>query len=274
MFAYRLFHLLLALLCVLYTPLHAYDLDQDPRPRAQLGPLGVTLDYSFARLWPRLEPGTSLGGRVQRSWVFTSHLTFSEPVSSISDGQLWKIAADAYKEIDRDRQYYKVGKPAVGQAMAVIAFGNEIILASSHRGAHVIYDLPVTPVRQALDLCQIVWRDSDQSTDENQNRLHRTTGHCGEIIASHLYFLEHPDVHLKEQGGRVATVVLGIATDPCGNDGPKDTWGCNLFIQSMGLTAVDRNTPKESYDMSTLAGGNPDISQIPLCSNGEVRTKR
>ncbi|KAL2785112.1 hypothetical protein BJX66DRAFT_68283 [Aspergillus keveii] len=59
-----------------------------------------------------------------------------------------------------------------------------------------------------------VWEDS---TEANQNDLHKNKGHCGEVTASHLYFLDNPHVHLKEQNARVATIVRSQATDPCGN---------------------------------------------------------
>jgi hypothetical protein len=46
-----------------------------------------------------------------------------------------------------------------------------------------------------------------------------------------------------------------------------------LFVEQMKMRVVDiddKNTPNEPYDLSTLAGGNPVIGQISICSTPTV----
>lgn len=65
--------------------------------------------------------------------MFSSHLTFNEEVKTITDGQLTKIAGDAFREMEVDFKRYGVARgiklrPGV---MTILAFGKEIILEKS-----------------------------------------------------------------------------------------------------------------------------------------------
>ncbi|KAJ5464110.1 hypothetical protein N7475_007245 [Penicillium sp. IBT 31633x] len=272
-----------AILCAFCTVLNAYNLNTQ-RLESELSPLGVTLDFGFARNWPKAEDFDA-NPQPPRSWVWSSHLKFEKEVSEITDGQLWQIALDAYNEIPKDMTYYGIRKGAMPNAMAALAWGNEIILASSHKGEHFLYSLSDTPVSKALELCQIIWRDSSASTEENQDARHKNQGHCGELMAAHLYSLQNDDA-LSTKNARIATIVFKKPTPPCGNrkgvsgtDCPfvqkitsleltylqKDTWGCNLAVRAMGLTEVSIDVALEAYDLKTLAGGNVR-NQIHLCS--------
>lgn len=125
------------------------------RPLKPLGPLGVRLDYSFATAWP--PDRTVLTGR---NYLWSSHLTFAKSVDSITDGQLWQLARDAFNEMPPDRIQYGIGKKWQAGVMTVLAFGNEIIFASSTKGSSsYTYEYHNTPVLQDLQLCQVIWRD-------------------------------------------------------------------------------------------------------------------
>ncbi|KAI0403814.1 hypothetical protein F4802DRAFT_279354 [Xylaria palmicola] len=91
----------------------------------------------------------------------------------------------------------------------VLAWGNEIILASSQKGKNYFsYEYKQTPVLGSLELCQIIWRDDGPgggTTDEK----HRTEGKCGEPMAAHLYYSLDATTPLSKQQARVATVVEG-----------------------------------------------------------------
>jgi hypothetical protein len=52
----RLPHLVLVILCAFSTAIDAYNLNTK-RPAKDLGPLGVTIDYGFAKSWPESVEG-------------------------------------------------------------------------------------------------------------------------------------------------------------------------------------------------------------------------
>lgn len=197
----------------------AYKLTEKLQPQ---GPLGVTLDYSLALAWPTAAPGTA--SNIRRTWMFSTHLSFREPVSTITDAQLWQIARDAAREMETDMGQYEIGfnprnRPT---AMTVLAFDHELILASSLKGDSFTYEFGESPVLEALQRCQAAWRDDEPARDD---RPHRTHGRCGEIMAAHLYYMSHGKTsRLSERNARVGTVLAANqkkganlkATDPCG----------------------------------------------------------
>lgn len=69
-----------------------YDISSPLDPK---GKLGVTLDLSLALNFPQ---HTASDDDALRNWVYSSHLIFNGSVSDITDGQLWQIATDAFKE--------------------------------------------------------------------------------------------------------------------------------------------------------------------------------
>ncbi|KAF4186336.1 hypothetical protein CNMCM7927_005570 [Aspergillus lentulus] len=244
-------------------------------PKDPLGPLKVALDYGLAINWPREQNANVKNAK--RNWQFSSHIVFANPVGnsdeanpSISDGQLWQIARDAVDEMTVDRKQYGIMRDqAEPTAMAVLAWGNEIILASSMKGAgHFSYDFlnGDTPVGRSLQQCQVVWRDT--SPPERVNQIHDNRGSCAEPMAAHLYY-KNNDVPLKDRKARVGTWVKlqrkgWTQIDPCGT-GREDVWGCNLFTKDQGLRVLDTNTPPEPYTLANLAGGQVRIEQIQLC---------
>ncbi|GFF28689.1 hypothetical protein IFM46972_02416 [Aspergillus udagawae] len=243
-------------------------------PKDPLGPLKVTLDYGLAINWPR-EQDASLKN-VKRNWQYSSHIVFASPVGNsdeknppISDGQLWQIARDAADEMTADRkQYGIIREQAEPTAMGILAWGNEIILASSMKGAgHFSYDFlnGQTPVGESLQKCQMVWRDISPPGKESD--IHKNKGSCAEPMAAHLYY-KNNDVPLKDRKARIGTWVKAqgkwAQIDPCGT-GAEDTWGCNLFTRDQGLRVLDTNTPVEPYTLANLAGGPVRIDQIQLC---------
>lgn len=80
----------------------AYDIEEAKLPQ---GPLGITLDRSLALSWPKERPASQ---QVARNWMWSSLLIFVEPVSHITDGQLWKMVTDAYEEMTQDRIQYGI----------------------------------------------------------------------------------------------------------------------------------------------------------------------
>jgi hypothetical protein len=203
----------------------AHDVSE---PLDPLGPLKVTLDYGLATTWP--QPQDVRLGNVKRNWQFSSHIVFANPVGNsdetnptVSDGQLWQIARDAVDEMARDRVQYGIGDGAQPTAMGILAWGNEIILASSMKGAGSFsYDFlsGETPVGRSLQQCQIVWRDISLP-DKDKTKRHKNKGNCAEPMAAHLYYKNNEE-NLQDRRARVATWVrqgpVWVKTDPCGSD--------------------------------------------------------
>ncbi|RYO91661.1 hypothetical protein DL766_009223 [Monosporascus sp. MC13-8B] len=275
--------LLLGIACIFGK---GYDITKPLRPK---GPLGVTLDYSLATSWP--EPRDPKDSSVARNWVWTSHLQFKNPVSEITDRQIWQIARDAWDKVQVDMKQYDIGRRHGPRAMSVLAWGNEIILASSQRGmSSFSYGYKGTPVLETLELCQITWREDGPGGGET-DKEHKNEGKCGELMAAHLYYSQDARITLARQNARIGTALRQpnglVNTDPCGepekvskNRRPpskvefnkrdltyrKDIWGCNLFVKREGLIVLDKNLTPEPYDLSTLAGGVVVSNQIQLCA--------
>ncbi|KAK3935294.1 hypothetical protein QBC46DRAFT_422905 [Diplogelasinospora grovesii] len=251
----RLFLIVLGIWCAL--ALGALDLSKNKEPQ---GPLGVRLDFKLATTWPadRTE-GTG------RAYLWSSYLTFRAAVSSITDGQLFQIAFDAHSEVRPDLEQYKIDPKHKPRAMGIMAFGNEIILASSQKGESFTYQLPDTPVYRTLQLCQ---------DKEKTDKPHMTKGSCGEVMCAHLYYLSHPGTEIESQAPRFAAVTEKegepCLMKPCGG---KDAWGCNLFTKAAGM-GTRLSAPKpEPYDLTTIAGGLSSIDQILINGGGGGATE-
>lgn len=197
---------------LIYT-LNAYDLSQIREP---LNPLKVALDYSLATIeQPK-------GKMAKANFAWSSHLTFRQPVSDITDGQLWQLAFDAFAEMYEDATQYGIGTKRVPTAMSVLVWGNEIIIASSIKGPAFNYMLKDTPVLESLELCQIVWRDT-----VGPDIRHKNNGSCGELTAAQIYYSVYSKP-LSSQSASVGTVgyvthSTGTRIDtkpPCGD--PKE----------------------------------------------------
>ncbi|KAL4891312.1 hypothetical protein BDV59DRAFT_194489 [Aspergillus ambiguus] len=248
--------------------LGVYDVSE---PKTPLGPLKLTLDYGLATTWPAVQD-VSLN-KVVRNWQFSSHIVFADPIGgsdednpTVSDGQLWQIARDAVDEMVNDRVQYGIRVEAQPTAMGILAWGNEIILASSMKGAGSFsYNFldGETPVGRSLQQCQIVWADAGG----NPTQPHKNKGNCAEALAAHLYYKNNEDA-LNTQKARVGTWVKTKTgwekIDPCGT-GLEDFWGCNLFTANQGLRVLSTSTPLEPYTLATLAGGPTRQEQIQLC---------
>jgi hypothetical protein len=210
MIASRLYQLIVLILCAFSTIIYAYDLKQRKEPK---GALGVSLDYRFANSWP-----TEIQAKdkiTRRNIVFSSHLKFDQPVSQLSVAQLWQIAIDAFNEMEPDMVQYDIPRNNKNKplAMTVLAFDNELILASSQKGANsYAYEFLDTPVLKTLQECQI------------GDKKHMHGGGCGEILAAQLYFTKYTDRHLSERNAKIGTVVWNRnmnelqRTNPCGTD--------------------------------------------------------
>lgn len=127
-------------------PTTTYDISEAKKP---LGNLMVTLDYSAATTWPKSIEG-NMANNIPRTWQYSSHIVFADTVykedeegnqvAGITDGQLWQISRDAVNEMVADREKnYKIGEPAEPTAMGILAWGNEILLTSSMKGAPAFF---------------------------------------------------------------------------------------------------------------------------------------
>ncbi|KAI2786369.1 hypothetical protein POX_g08753 [Penicillium oxalicum] len=250
------------------------------------GPLGVRLDYQVAISWPK---DITLKPAVRRMIMFSSHLKFKKSVKDLSDGQLWQIAHDAHAEMVADSKQYGILPKDVPTAMVVLAFENEIFLASSSKNAGIFaYEYPETKVLKTLQLCQLEFEKEGFGSKTHKNR-----GNCGEVMVAQLYYSQGDDMPLlATKSARIAAVLLNkgdtspTQTDPCGSDrdvsepphsctahftkaeskNKQDVWGCNKFVVAEGMTPLDVGDTALPYDLEELLG-KPEISQIQLCGS-------
>lgn len=213
----RAVSIVLGICCMLSQVLAAgYDISKPLKP---LGPLGVTLDYSLATAWP-LDQEPSTGQKRSRNWMWSSHLTFGQPVESITDAQLWQIVIDAYNEMTPDLAQYQLGKKNKPNVMTILAFGSEIILASSQKGlTSFSYNYKETEVLSSLQLCQIVW--GQDGPFKNTDVQHKNRGSCGETMAAQLYY-SVTDTPLHLHNPRIGSVSFFQGEPrplaPCGDE--------------------------------------------------------
>jgi hypothetical protein len=192
------FSLGLLLWCALSIGSHAYELSERLEPQ---GDLKVRLDYHLATSWPT--PIDQKGQKIQRTFLWSSHLKFMEPVSKITDAQLWQMVRDGFAEMSAEMERYQVrnSKDTPG-GMSILAFGNEVILSSTVKGLNSFaYDYEPSSVKAPLQLCQAVWRDG-----EDNDQKHKNGGSCGEVMVSQLYYTIH-DSPLADQNARVGAVL-------------------------------------------------------------------
>ena len=184
-----LFWAFLVALLSLCQLLNAADLRREHRPQ---GDLKVRLDYDLAKKSKK---------RLERAhrWVFSSHLKFNGNVADITDGQLRKIAEDAYQEMVENFMLYSPemdeeieGKPVMIPAViTILAFGNEIILSSSQKGkSGFINDVTDSPVKDKLQLCMSTWADFGGNPKKPD---HKNGRGCGEIMTLHQYYQIHTE---------------------------------------------------------------------------------
>lgn len=199
----------------------AFDLSTQLEPE---GRLKLRLDFPWARQ-------SSSPDAKDHTWVVSSHLTFKNPVSEISDGQLIRLALDAYDEIRPEITRYVTGnsrRSAVPRAMNALAFGNEVILVSSFKGGQdFVSHFPDSEVSKLLEQCTATFQRTQREVDEldehqgGAGNSHRTGGHCGEITGFHLYSRRYPNepLRLRSDNPRSTTVNPRGGTvqpaDPC-----------------------------------------------------------
>lgn len=189
-------------------------------PKSPPNELGITLDYSLAATWPK---GTT--SAAPRNFLWSSHLTFNGPVSQISVAQLWGLAFDAYNYIGDDLDQYGLNPDdEYPRALTVLAWGNEIILASGQKGENsfTYKQRPKTQVTLSLERCHATYLLHHPNTKAIG---HRRKGKCGEQMAAHLYYRAPStgETSLRDQNARIGTVVYGNdgivrATPPCGRN--------------------------------------------------------
>ncbi|KAL7819167.1 hypothetical protein V8C44DRAFT_130287 [Trichoderma aethiopicum] len=182
--------------CLFICVLNAVDLSEKLPPK---GPLGVRLDYELATVGTGDEPPNyAVGSKVL---VFSTHLTFNEPVSSITNGQLAQMLGDAWFEMGADGKQYGFGDTRLPSIMTFFAFGNEVILSSSQKGPSFTYDYSNSPVKESLALCMAVWKEQT-----GEEKRHDRGGACGEIMCAHQYYQLH-NTPLRDAKVRALTAI-------------------------------------------------------------------
>lgn len=224
--------------------------------RPPLGPLGVTLDFVFATNWP-----TEAKASGSRNWSWSSHLVFTQPVHDIfTDRELWIIGWHAYQEMRADVVQYGINPkhPKYNpRAMTLLAFGNEIILASSQKGLQSFsYSTPDTPVLIDLNRCAMAWRDEGNPEQPE----HRRGAKCGEEMVCHLYALNNRDQELRTRNPSISTWAAAGSIDnpaptpPCGNPVRADVSFCPICPMShQFITCTCRPIPS-SQDVMKASG--------------------
>ncbi|KAJ3549756.1 hypothetical protein NM208_g347 [Fusarium decemcellulare] len=220
-------------------------------------PLGVKVDYAFA--------AQDLGGGNLGShyWMASSFLTFAEG-TTLSDGQILKLAIDAWGEIDPAFDAYNalVVTPTV---MTAMAFDNKVILVTSQRGFRS-YSYKAAEATEevsiALEKCYKRARSTQPEGTPEKELKHINEAMCGEVMAAHLYYKRNK-TPLNEKEARAVTV---WTTDevtkwkkPCPQDDDGKRWGCTQFGETAGINFIAEATTEEDYPEIV------EIDQIRMC---------
>ncbi|RSL78309.1 hypothetical protein CEP51_008324 [Fusarium floridanum] len=281
--------LLLLLIVAFAHLLEGYDLTKRLEPK---GKLQVRLDISLAR--EELKGAKPPEGRLR--WQWSSYLTFWDDVRDVSDGQLKKMAIDAYKEMEADALQYKLqpesrenkrAKRTPG-VMTILAWPHGILLASSQKGASGFItnenkNLVNSEVLRVLNLCESIFQEST-ITPQRPDGIrtdHINQRKCGEVYAYLLYEMIDKDNKLNDWDppARITSVSREILEDGTWGDGyiivppcpgtNKHTlatnWGCNLVNKLFEVTYLNNEVEEEDYDLKELAGGLAGIGQQQLC---------
>ncbi|KAK6840160.1 hypothetical protein PG987_006026 [Apiospora arundinis] len=261
----------------------AYDLSER---RLLNGELGVELHYDFARFRPEGREDDNSASYKSRNWVYSSHLTFKDDVSSITDGQLRSIAHNAFDEMKQVMVKYGLtvkddpttAAPAqTPQVMAILAFGKEIILSSAQRGRDTFaVRWAHSPVRKAIERCQASFRQAQPGLSDR----HKNGASCGEVMVTEFYYHIYPDTDptnlpLFARDARILAVEPSddkkgyIDKLPCpGNkkDGTPvaEFWGCREFVAEFRLRVVPEGKAEDYESIDNLAGGLVSKDQVPL----------
>ncbi|KAF3389738.1 hypothetical protein DPV78_011380 [Talaromyces pinophilus] len=265
---YEIFAILVS--CYLSFIQHALGLTGIQQP---LNELGLTLDYSLAH-WT---PDDNRNPRSPHSYCFTSHITFNGPVSQITVGQMWKIAFTAYDYIEADMSQYQINPNFKPGALTILAWGNEIILASSQKGSNSFtYQSGPNKVLQILQMCQATYLADFPAGSATG---HRTQGKCGEEMAAYIYYslptTKASKIDLDVQNAVIGTVGYDVRQgkvvkkDPCG-PGSISQWGCSYLVNNQRLELLDRNIDPQDFVLGQLAGGVARTDQVQFC--GDLRT--
>lgn len=227
--AVRLWVILLSLLFAQH--LDAANLSKRHDPK---GDLKVGLDWELVKDRRHID-GDPQNEKKHR-WVFTSYLTFTESTTSITDGQLVQMGLDAYDEMVADINQYapekdhlKGGLKSLPNAMTIMAFDTQIILASSIKGHQgFLSTFPGdNPLKTAMETCQL--RFDEKHSDTKKKDGHRTQASCGEISTFWRYYqLDSPNNPVKriaslQPRARVTTIGLQgesgpMVVEPCGKN--------------------------------------------------------
>ncbi|KAM3504305.1 hypothetical protein MY10362_003648 [Beauveria mimosiformis] len=164
----------------------------------------------------------------QGSIVYASHLQSDEKLD-ISDGQLYRIAKDAFLEMRSSANKNGLIEK-IPNVMTTLFINNELIFASSAKGPKDPYDKE-DQVAGDLSVC----------SNANEGKRHKNGGRCGEVMAFHEWYQTHvrSSPLNKDSGAKIVAISLQknaagkkepLILAPCGND---KEWGCNVFINGV-----------------------------------------
>ncbi|KAK8917753.1 hypothetical protein H634G_10696 [Metarhizium anisopliae BRIP 53293] len=190
----------------------------------------------------------------QGSIVYTSHLQFDEK-PEISDSQLYDIARDAFIEMQKSAEANGLTKK-IPNVMTTLLVGNELIFGSSAKGPNSPYDRD-SQVQGDLKVCE----------DENEGKLHKNGGRCGEVIAFHTWYESHVRSGKLQPGEGTKIVAISSQKNADGKDEPSilapcgnnEQWGCREFVNGIyvldsGKVDADKaaNPERAPFDYKTL----------------------
>ncbi|KAH7114167.1 hypothetical protein B0J13DRAFT_533679 [Dactylonectria estremocensis] len=264
--------LVLAVLCLFSNLLNAYDLSTYHEPK---GDLGVQLDRVLAMSSAEYQERGNAAPIKSMYWVVSSFVDFRSGVT-LTDGQIFKIALDAYKEMTPALEQYGAASNKIrGSVMTVLAFEDRVIIASSQKGkSSFSYDFEDTPVFQTLQKCTEL-HGGDEALGHNNG------AGCGEVMSAHMFYRKYgSEATLAGKKSRAVTVWFNAKDnvvewkEPCPlteldeDNNPKPFpagwWGCKEFGMAQGIRYIpkpaDADKEGEPYSMTGAL-----IGQISLC---------
>ncbi len=220
----------------------------------------IDMDYTGEVIRPNFMHFSS---RIEEIWDDSENQI---PISGLSPGMLIAAAREALNDMYHWLDSNQVSPNSWPSTMAVLRVGEKLYLSSSikNNGAGFICTFgPTSPTSVALTRCagaNAAIFVSQNAIDEG--RIHRIGANCAEIGAVHLYSL---DESVKWKGDTNLPAGALIVTygqyppveqqppvqevfNPCGGSVQAQPgvpqWGCNRFLQTVGLNFVPRNTPE------------------------------
>lgn len=161
---------------------------------------GLKMDYELA-----IETGGKDAAKASTfAKLFSSHVTFNKPVSTITDGEWAAMAIDAYwgDIILAKKQYGGLAEMQTfdPNVLVILSFGSEAYFSTSHKGASFAYNSPNSLVKEELAKCQKEFKD-----ETGEDVCHKNNAQCGEVMAVQQYFVDKGK-DLEKQKAKIIAV--------------------------------------------------------------------